>query len=73
VVIGGFDFGVTNALFDDGCTISDLIADLAADAETHGDFVGAVAALLNILKRDGVLTGAEMAAIQSAAAMANIP
>lgn len=73
VVIGGIDSGVTNVLFDDGCTIADLIAALAADVATHGDFVSAVANLLNTLKTDGVLTGKEKGAIQSAAAMASIP
>jgi hypothetical protein len=73
VVIDGIDSGVTNIRFDDGCTLADLIAALAENASNHGDFVSAVAQLLNGLKMDGVLTGAEKGAIQSAAARARIP
>ena len=73
MVVGGIDSGVTNILFADGCTLADLIAALKENASNHGDFVSAVAQLLNGLKTDGVLTGAEKGAIQSAAARARIP
>lgn len=73
VVVGGIDSTVTNTLFEDGCTIADLINELADNSATHGDFVSAVAALLNTLKTTKVLTGAEKGLIQSAAAQSEIP
>lgn len=73
VVIDGIDTGVPNSLFDTGCTISDLIEDLAEEALTHGDFVNGVAHLTNSLKKLGVITGPQKGAIQSAAAQADIP
>ena len=47
IVIGGIDTGVPNHLFDNGCTMSDLIADAAAAANNHGQFVSAVDKLTN--------------------------
>ncbi len=73
VALDGCDSGVTNLLFDDGCTILDLIWLIAEDAHNHGRFVSGVAHLLNDLKRNGVLTGLEKGAIQSCAAQGDIP
>ena len=73
VVIDGCDSQVTNHVLDDGCTIADLIAECAAGAQNHGQFVSCVAELTNSLKRDGVITGLEKGAIQSCAAQADIP
>ncbi len=73
VVIGDCDSGVENLLFDDGCTISDLIAECAAGADNHGQFVSCVAHLTNGLKREGIISGKEKGAIQSCAAQADIP
>ena len=73
VVIDGCESGVPNTFFSNGCTISDLIGHAAANAKNHGDFVSAVAHLLNNLKKAGVITGAQMGAIQSCAAGAAIP
>ncbi len=39
VVIDGCDSGVTNTLSEDGCTITDLVAECAEDASTHDQFV----------------------------------
>jgi hypothetical protein len=64
---------VENILFDDGCTIADLIEDIANSASSHGSLVSAVAHLTNELKGDGLITGSEKAGIQSCAAAAALP
>ncbi|MCB1276686.1 MAG: hypothetical protein KDL09_08905 [Prosthecobacter sp.] len=71
VVIDGTDTFVFNELFDDGCTITDLIVDLAASAGNHGAFVSGVAHLTNDLKGQGVITNKEKAVIQKAAAQSS--
>jgi len=68
IVIGGIDTGVPNTLFPNGCTMSDLLSDLKDGAATHGDYVSAVAHLTNQWNADGLITGAQKGAIQSAAA-----
>ena len=68
IVIGTNDTGVPNRLFAGGCTSSDLISQLAADAANHGGFVSAVAQLANQWVADGTVSGKEKGAIQSAAA-----
>lgn len=70
IVIGGENTGVANFLFSTGCTVSDLIAHIADDAKNHGQFVSGVSHLTNDLKQQGLITGAEKGAIQSAAAHA---
>ncbi|MBI4661934.1 MAG: hypothetical protein HY735_24190 [Verrucomicrobia bacterium] len=71
VIIGGQDTGVPNTRFSDGSTISDQIAKRAAAAKNHGQFVSAVAELTNWLKSEGLITGAQKGAIDSAAAKSN--
>ncbi len=73
VVVDGCDSGVANALLGGGCTISDEIAVLAAGAGNHGQFVSSVAHLLNGLKKDGVISGAQKGAIMSCVAGSNLP
>jgi hypothetical protein len=73
VVIGGCDSGVPNTFFLDGCTISDLVAHVAADAPNHGQFVSGVSFVTNDLKKRGIITGAQKGAVQSCAARAAIP
>lgn len=77
VVIDGCNSGVPNTLFisgpNAGCTISDLIRHIAANARNHGQFVSGVAHLTNELKKAGIITGAQKGAIQSCAGGANIP
>lgn len=70
VVILDCDSGVENQLFPNGCTISDLIAECAAEANNHGQFVRCVAHLTNDLKKAGLITGKEKGKIQSCAAKA---
>lgn len=73
VVIDGCDSGVENVLFEDGCTILDLIFFCADDANNHGDFVSCVAHLTNDLVQQGIISGQQKGAIQSCAAQADIP
>ena len=68
VVVGDCDSGVANALLDDGCTISDLVAGCGAGAGNHGAFVSCVAHLADELKSAGVITGAEKGQIMACAA-----
>jgi hypothetical protein len=68
IVIGDVNTGVPNILFAGGCTSSDLIAQLAASSTNHGDFVSAVAHLTNEWKKNGIVSGNQKGAIQSAAA-----
>ena len=71
IVIGGIDSGVENHLFPTGCTSADLIANLAAASTNHGSFVSGIAHLTNEWKADGLISGREKGAIQSAAARSN--
>jgi PA domain len=69
IVIGGIDTGVPNTLFANGCTMSDLLTDLFNNhTANHGDYASAVSALTNQWKTDGLISGAQKGAIQSAAA-----
>lgn len=68
IIIGGIDTGVANHLFANGCTMSDLLSDLAEGATNHGDYVSAVSALTNQWKAEGLISGAQKGSIQSAAA-----
>ena len=71
LIIGGCDTGVENFFFEDGCTLSDVIAELQAGSDNHGAFVSAVAHLTNELKADGTISGKEKGAIQRCAAQSN--
>src|ERR1044071_2340433 len=68
IIIGSINTGVPNTVFANGCSMSDLIAQLAATARNHGEFVSGVANLTNQWVRDGLITGQQKGAIQSAAA-----
>jgi hypothetical protein len=68
IVIGSIDTGVPNILFTGGCTSSDLIGQIGASADNHGEFVSGVAHLTNGWVADGIVSGQQKGAIQSAAA-----
>ena len=68
IVIGNCDSGVANLLTAEGCTLSDLIEDLASDAKNHGAFVSGVTQLANSLKKDGIISGKEAGKLKSCAA-----
>ena len=73
IVIDDCDSGVFNLLFDDGCTMSDLIAECAEDAANHGQFVSCVSQLTNEWKSAGLINGHEKAMIVVCAAQSDIP
>ncbi|HET6893440.1 MAG TPA: PA domain-containing protein [Pyrinomonadaceae bacterium] len=73
IIIEACDSGVTNTLFNNGCTISDLIRHIAASSNNHGQFVAGVAQLTNFLKKEGLITAAQKEAIQECAAGSSIP
>lgn len=73
IVIDGCDTGVIDQLLADGSTISEKIAECAANATNHGQFVSCVAQLTGDLVKAGIITGKEKGAIVSCAAQADIP
>ena len=73
VVIDGCNSGVTNAVFANGCRISDAIEACANGAVSHGDFVSCVTGYTNTLKWNGIITGAQKGKIQSCAARSSLP
>lgn len=68
IILGGINTGVPNQFFANGCSMADVIAQLAASSTTHGDFAAAVAHLTNQWVANGLITGSQKGAIQSAAA-----
>jgi hypothetical protein len=70
VIVDGRDSGVPNTLFANGCTISDLIAQIRATARNHGAFVSGVTALTEALVASGLITEAQKDAIMSVVARA---
>jgi hypothetical protein len=79
VVIDECDSGVDNTLFVDdedfgnGCTIADLMMQIAADANNHGQFVSGVAQFTNDLKKSGIISAQEKGAIQRCVAQSSLP
>ncbi|HEX5964735.1 MAG TPA: hypothetical protein VFY51_02350, partial [Pyrinomonadaceae bacterium] len=71
IIINGVDTGVPNHLFPSGCTMSDLLSQLKSEAVNHGDYASAVSHLTNQWVAEGLLSGAQKGAIQSAAAKNN--
>lgn len=72
VIIDGCDSGVGNVLFDDGCTMADLIGQCVDAASNHGGFVNCVARLANEWRAAGLISGRERGRIQMCAAGAEI-
>ena len=76
IVIDGCDSGVENSLDvlgAIGCSVSDLVGQIAETSPNHGRFVSGVAHLTNSMKKAGVISENEKGAIQSCAGNANIP
>ncbi len=76
VIVDDCDSGVANHLLQGGCTTSDEIALCAVGASNHGRFVSCVDDLTGHLKKKkelNLITGREADAIQTCAAMADIP
>jgi PA domain len=61
-----------NAVFSDGCRVSDKVDDCAAGARNHGGFVSCVAQLGNDLKKAGIITGEQKGSLQSCASQSSI-
>jgi len=73
IVIGDCDTGVANQYLEDGCTMSDQIAQCEENAKNHGQFVKCVNRLTNNWKKSGLITKKEKGAITRCAAKADIP
>jgi hypothetical protein len=73
VTIDGCNAGVTNTLFPNGCTISDLVESCSNGAGHHGQFVNCVSHLTNDLKNAGTISGQQKGAIKRCGARAQIP
>lgn len=71
IVIFGCDTEVQDFQYN-GEWVSQLIADCALGAKNHGQFVSAVAHLLNELKKEGLISGRDKGSIQSCASQAEI-
>jgi len=72
VTLDNCNTGVSNKLLDDGCTLSDLIAQCAEKAKNHGAFVSCIAHLTNSWKKAGIISEEQKDSIQQCAAKAEI-
>jgi hypothetical protein len=72
VVIEGCDSGVSNTLFETGCTIGDLVAQCAVGAADHGAYASCVAQTTTALSKAKAITGRQQGAIQACAAQSSI-
>jgi hypothetical protein len=73
VSIAGCNTSVPNHVLANGASFNDLIAQCAANAKNHGDFVSCVTALTNEWKSVGLITGAQKGAIMGCASAAATP
>jgi hypothetical protein len=73
VTIDGESTGVENLLFTTGCTISDLIANVADGASNHGGFASGMNVLLKALEDAGIITKDERKLMHDLVAHADIP
>ena len=71
VVIEGCDSEVLNVLFDDGCTMIDLIYNCSEEIKNNGEFTGCVAKLTNEWKKGELISGREKSAIQRCVTQSN--
>jgi hypothetical protein len=63
---------VEDGLFGNGCTLSDLIMEIRAQASNRGAFAQGVSHLTNDLKEAGILTDQQKGAIESCIRQANL-
>jgi hypothetical protein len=73
VMIDACDAGVENDLDVDGCMLADRIAEIAAAAANHGQFVRGIAQLTTQLQQQGFITRDEKRALLRCAVQADIP
>lgn len=72
ITIESCESGVENRMLEQGCTMSDEIAECADPMRNHGGFVSCVAALTDDWKKDGLITGEESGRIQNCAAQSSL-
>ena len=70
VFVGDCDSGVGNQEMAPGAYFSDFIAEFG-DSALHGNYVGAVSALANEWKKDGLISGRDKGKITSCAAQSD--
>jgi hypothetical protein len=73
IVIGDCDTGVANQYLEDGCTMSDQIAQCEENAKNHRQFVMCVNRLTKNWMNQGLITQKEKRTILLCAAKADIP
>jgi hypothetical protein len=71
LVFGDLDTGVPNIVLEDGAAFGDLIAEAAADARNHGQFVSSVTQFSNDWRRDGHISRTERSTLVTAVAGAD--
>jgi len=68
VVIRGCDTGVVNMVFDDGCTLADVVQLAGDEARNHGAFVSSIVKLADALQRTGWIDRREAVSLVRCAA-----
>jgi hypothetical protein len=71
IIIDSCNSGIFNMLFENGCTMSDLITQCHVGEKNHGKFVSCVSHLTDEWKSAGYISGADKGAIQSCSAKSN--
>lgn len=71
IVIGECETGITNELFEDGCSVLDLIGECLAGASNHGEYVRCVGALARDWRQAGLITYLERVSIIRCVARSN--
>lgn len=72
VIIDDADTGVENDVLPDGCTIADLVSQIAGDAKNHGQFVSGITKMCRYLLSVEAITQSESAILQSLSAQSSI-
>lgn len=72
VAAGGCETGVANQQLEDGATMNDVLAALAAAATDHGDYVSSVADASDGWKKAKLISGREHGKIVSCAARSDV-
>ena len=67
VIIGECDSGVENVLFEDGCTMADLIQEISDLSATTKEFVAGTRDLTKAWKKQGLISGKEASRINRCA------
>jgi hypothetical protein len=73
VIIDECDSDVPNLVFDDGCTIADLVMHCAEGAKNHGMFVKCVTQVSRDLERAGAISKKQQSALKQCAVTAHQP